>query len=184
MDAETVMRPRERVEGQWLVLAYSNNPLIRLDGCLLDRIMADDSELIFEVDNVRVGLHLTEADPRAIAEALAIHTRTGPIRSREAYDYAVRRAALAKSGSRDHTIGLQFGAERAYLSGECFYVGEFVCLIEDVVRYSEAGAALQLPNGKMQAVLAMILVVDQSRTENLETLSRRIAEFELSVQRV
>jgi len=180
-----IAQPRERVDGNWLILTYKDNPPIRLDARLLDRVVANDCELILEVDDMRFGIVMAgEEDARRVAEALAPFTRSAPITSPEAYEYAKRRLALAKSRSRDQAAALFFGEDSAYVSDECLYIGDFVCLIDDVVRYSEAAAALPLPKGKMQAVLAMILVVDRTRTENVELLSRRIAEFESSLHEV
>src|SRR5687768_10323204 len=62
----------ERVDGYWLVLEYPNNPTIRLDARVLDRIFVDDGELVVSVDEtaIRISISGGEHVAMVIAEQL------------------------------------------------------------------------------------------------------------------
>jgi hypothetical protein len=176
----TKRSPQERVESYWLVLDYTDNPTIRLDARLLDRVLVDDRDLVLEVDNTVIALRITgeEGTVYELAERLAPYTRSAPITQQEVYEDARRR--LARIAEKDERMAprLFFGSDPVRVSDEIVYIGEFACTLSDAARYSRVGAALPLPNGAMQAGFVMLVVAARKRTDDAAMLSRRITEYE------
>src|ERR1041384_307984 len=108
-DEHTTKRsPQERVESYWLVLDYIDNPPIRLDARLLDRVLVDDRDLVLEVDDTVIALRITgeEGTVYELAERLAPYTRSAPITQQDVYEDARRR--LAKIGKDEQMRPLLF----------------------------------------------------------------------------
>lgn len=176
---------KERVDGAWLALDYPENPTIRIDARLLDRILVDDDDVLLTIGETTVALTITRGvgGARDIAERLFPYTRSAPITQAEVYEDAKRRLEAANSReSYRAEPALFFGSEGVYASDEILYIGDFRCLISDVERYEALGAVIPLPNGGgMQAALAMLVVAARQRREDLTVLSRRIADYETRV---
>jgi hypothetical protein len=172
--------PKERVESCWLVLHYTNNPPIRLDARLLDRVLVDDRDLLLEVDGNVLALRITGEEGTAydLAEQLAPYARSAPITQQDVYEDARRR--LARVADKDERMApwLFFGSDPVQVSNEIVYIGEFACTIFDAERYARVGGELPLPSGKIQAGLVMLVVAARKRTDDAALLSRRIAEYE------
>jgi hypothetical protein len=180
-DEHTTRRPaQERVESYWLVLHYTNNPPIRLDTRLLDRVFADDRGLLLEVDGDLVVVQITGEQGTAyeLADRLAPYTRSAPIAHQDVYEDARRR--LARIADRDERMApwVFFGSDPVRVSDEVVYIGEFACTLSDALRYARVGAELPLPNGRLQAGLVWLIVAARKRTEDAAMLSRRITEYE------
>src|ERR1041385_7454172 len=120
MDDEhtTTRPPQERVESYWLVLHYTNNPPIRLDTRLVDRVFADDRELVLDVDGTTLSLRITGEQGTAyeLAEQLAPYTRSAPIANQDIYEDAKRQ--LAQIADRDVRMApwLFFGSDAVRVS--------------------------------------------------------------------
>src|SRR5262245_47358907 len=56
---EGSITPRESAEANWLILSNPDNPPIRLDVRILDRILLIDEHLILEVDDVAIRLQVS-----------------------------------------------------------------------------------------------------------------------------
>jgi hypothetical protein len=180
-DGHTVKRaPQERVEGYWLVLHYTNNPPIRLDARSLDRVLADDRDLLLEVGRRVIALRITGERITAyeLAEQLAPYARSAPITQQDVYEDARRR--LARIADKDERMApwLFFGSYPVRVSDEIIYIGEFACTIFDAERYARVGGELPLPNGRMQAGLVILVIAARKRTDDAALLSRRITEYE------
>ena len=180
----TKRSPQERVESYWLVLDYTDNPTIRLDARLLDRVLVDDRDLVLEVDNTVIALRITgeEGTVYELAERLAPYTRSAPMTQQDVYEDAKRR--LARIAAKDERMApwLFFGSDPVRVSDEIVYIGEFACTLSDAVRYARVGAALPLPNGAMQAGFVMLVVAARKRTDDAAMLTRRIIEYETRLQ--
>src|ERR1041385_8902520 len=149
-DEHTTKRsPQERVESYWLVLDYIDNPPIRLDARLLDRVLVDDRDLVLEVDDTVIALRITgeEGTVYELAERLAPYTRSAPITQQDVYEDARRRLARIAETDERMAPRLFFGSDPVRVSDEIVYIGEFACTLSDAARYSRVGAALPLPNG-------------------------------------
>jgi hypothetical protein len=171
----------ERVDGHWLVIAYPDNPTIRLDARLLDRVFANDTELVLAVGDVTVGAVISGGPnaARELAEKLAPYTRSATINSREVYEEAKRRLRVARGLSRDPAPPALFvGDDPVRASPNVLYIGDFKCRISDVDRYSKHALTLPLPKGRIPAALAMLYVAAKRRSEDPELLARRIQEYE------
>ena len=176
-----MMPPAERIEGYWLVLDYENNPPIRLDVRILDRIFVDDVDLVVSVDDVTIRIAISGGAElaRTLAEQLAQRTRAAPITCRDVYDDAKRRLAGATRGGTVHGSSiLLFGNDIVRASDELLYVGANAYWLSDVEHYALEGREIPLPNGRMQAALASLVVADRNRVEDPHRLSERIAEYE------
>ena len=179
-DEHTTKRPpQERVESYWLMLHYADNPPIRLDARLLDRVFVLDRDLILEVDETVVALRIASKDTiHELAEGLAAYTRSAPITQQDVYEDARRR--LATIGEKDARMApsLFYGNDPVLVSDEIVYVGEFACTLSDAKWYASLGAELPLSNGVMQAGLVMLVVAARKRTDDAAMLSRRVTEYE------
>ena len=178
-------RERERVEGCWLVLDYPDNPTIRLDARLLDRVLVADEDIVLTVDEVTVALRIADGAnaARYISERLAPYTRSAPISQPDVYEDAKRRleAAISQQNERLATTSraaLLFGDQVVSASDDILYVGDFACLISDVKSYASVSAALPLPGGAMQAALGLLIVAARQRRDDPSALAKRIAEYE------
>ena len=171
---------REWVIGSWLNLSYATNPTIRLDASVLDRVLADDQDLILTSNDFTLALPITGAVARDLAEAMAPYTRTAPIIRPEVYEVAKQRLEEIKGRGPNARPAAMFVAnEPVIVSNEIVYVGSFHCRISDVARYSSVRAAIPLPNGWLQAGLVMLVVADRYRTQEYSgALALRIAEYE------
>jgi len=182
MDEEhpVVENPPERVDGCWLVLDYPGNPTIRLDARLVDRIFVDDGHLIVNVDDVAIGVTISGGEhvARMVAEKLRPFTRTAPITLPEVYDDARRRLAAACQGGDHSSPALLFGNDVVRASNELLYVGSTAFWLSDVEDYALTARELPLPNGKLQAALARLIIADRQRVDDQLQLSKRIAEYE------
>ena len=73
-------------------------------------------------------------------------------------------------------------AEMVHVSGEYLHVGAVAFRIDEVRDYALRGANLPLPGGRLlQAVMGLLVVAAEERAragEDVEALSRRIAEYE------
>jgi hypothetical protein len=171
---------QERVDGSWLILSYPNNPCIRLDARFLDRILVDERDLILSVEELSVAVSIgAVCGASSIAEQLARYTRSAPILESEMYEYTKSRLInIDKRGHQRDAPALFFGDSPVLVGDEILYIGGFACRILDVTRYAEVGASILLPNGSMQAALAMLVVAASRRTEDLTALSEKIVEYE------
>ena len=180
----TTRLSQERIESHWLVLDYADNPVIRFDARLLDRVFVNDQDLILEVDETVVALRIigTEGSAYELAAALAPYTRSAPITQREVYEDAKRR--LAGIGEEDERLAssLFFGSDPVRVSNEIVYVGEFACTLSDTERYASVGAALPIANGALQAGLVLLVIAARKRSDDAAILSRRITEYETRLQ--
>lgn len=171
---------QERVEGGWLLLAYPDNPTIRLDGRLLDRVLVDDPYLVLSVADVTAFLRISAGSEvaRSIAEELAAHTRSAPIADRETYEIAKRRLTAACEEKLPLVPALFVGDDLVRVSADVLYVGQFACRVSDVEWYATISGELPLPNGRLQAALAMLVIAAQCRQDDQLLLRRRIADYE------
>ena len=165
----------------WLVLEYRANPSIRLNAVLLDRILADDDELVLAVnDYVIVVLVHNPSLATKLAEELSPYTRSSPITRPEAYLDARRRLDVLE-GSRESSrfAYLMFGDDEAHVRHNALCIGDTVIRNQDIARYATVGAALPVGEGFLWAPIAMLLIADHLRLpESREYLSRRLRSYE------
>jgi hypothetical protein len=130
----------ERAEKHWLVLEYPGNPVIRVDVRFLDRIFVVNDILVLAARDVAPRLEIAGgADvARQLAESLSSHVHTHVLP--DACSLPV----------------VCFGSDIVRATNANLYIGDFVCTISDAIRYAEVGASLPLPNGVMQAALALL----------------------------
>jgi len=170
---------KERAEGPWLILAYNGNPTIRLDVRKLDTLNAEGGELVITISDIKFALQISGGQRVAatLAEDLLPYTRLSPITRDDIYEDAKSR--LRNEGMKGGVEpALYFGEHLVLASDSVLYIGNFKCTIEDVERYASVGASLPLPDGRLQAGLAKIVVLDRKRGEDLTRLAERVAAFE------
>jgi hypothetical protein len=173
-------KPQERVESYWLVLHYTDNPPIRFDARLLDRVFVNDRDLVLEVDETVVALRIIGEEGTAykLAEALVPYTRSAPITRQDVYEDARQRlAGIGEKGER-LAPSLFFGSDPVRVSDEIVYVGEFACTLSDTKRYASVGAALPISDGALQAGFVLLVVAARKRADDAAILFRRITEYE------
>jgi len=137
-----------------------------------------------------VALHVADGPDAAksISEQLAPYTRDAPITRPEVYEDAKRRMRAQAEGKgeasarRELEHALLVGSDVVYLRGDYLQVGQVAFRISEVREYALRGANLPLTGGRLlQAAMGLLVVAaeDRARTgEDLEALSRRIAEYE------
>jgi hypothetical protein len=183
--ANGLPKSRIRVDGPWLVIAWPEMPIIRLDARLLDRIAAMDHDLCLQLGDLTVAIHVADGPRPAarIVELLAPFTRHAPITRAEVYEDAKRRL-MAHEAGRVHACGsAALVAEDAItVQGDYLIVGRAAFRRTDVSNYAAAGWNLPLPTGGvLQAAIGMLILRAQQRFESAEDivlLSKRIADYE------
>ena len=182
MDAEHQLANahKEWVDANWLVLAYLDNPTIRVDARMLDRILADESDIVFGFDEMTASLRIMggERVARHIADSLAPYTRSAPLLKADVYEHSKRRLAAINGLVGPKSVpAVLYNSEPVWASDKTLYIGDFaVCSLAKVDRCSVLGTELQVPNGWLQAGLAMFVVA--ARHENVEVLMQRISDYE------
>src|SRR5687767_3455676 len=169
------------VEGSWLVIDLPDNPTIRLDAKLLDRILAADDQLALTVGDLTPMLEVPDGPLAAaeIANTLAPYTRSAQIASVEVYRDAKRRLELASRGRYDNgALSLYFGKDDVFISDEVVRIGRDRFTVSEVTAYAGSESNLELSRGLLQAGLVMLVVAATKRREDIGLLSRRVAEFE------
>jgi hypothetical protein len=172
----------ERAEGHWLVLAYADNPTIRFDARRLDRVLTNDGDLVLTVADAKIVLRVSSGGHigHQIAESLAPYTRSAPITRQEAYEEAKRQLDVARGiSTAPPPPALFFGEDPVRAVDDKLYIGKDCCWIASVERYALLGAEIPLPNGRLQAALASLVIADAARQEDdLKRLSERIKDYE------
>jgi hypothetical protein len=173
----------EQAEDEWLVLSYGDNPTVRLDCTVLDRIFADGSSMVLSLEKTMVTLPIEAGPLHALnlAERLSIYTRSAPITTPRAYEQHKRRLAAATDPTSTPEPCLWFGVEAVQLRGDLLCVGDVAFRAAEVEAYGIAGALLPLPGGMLQAGLAVLAMEATFRVENAGLLAQRIAEYEARV---
>ena len=168
------------VDRSWLVLTCENTT-IRLDARFLDRVLADDSQLILSVGEARASLDIPVdvLSASQISALLVPYTRSAQITLEEVYKDAKRRLELASRNRRDNgAFALYVGSDDVFVDDRYLRVGKFKCLLVDVALYAQAEACLPLPTCELDARLAMLVVAARDRVEDLELLATRVAQYE------
>jgi hypothetical protein len=174
---------REQVDGHWLVLSYRNNPPIRLDIRMIDRVFAEDDTLILAVEDFPIGLPIIAGaeTARSIAERLAPYTRSAPITKPEAYEDAKRRLDVAR-GFRSPALPpvLLVGDDPVIVGDETLSIGASEWKLSDVIQYADRGRHLPLSDGSLQSGLAILVIADKMRQyrDDVSILSERVAAYE------
>ena len=167
------------VDGPWLVVAVANNPVVRVDARMLDRIGVVDEELILAVDDLDVTMWIADGTDAArhIVDELAPYTRRGPLATAAAYRDAKRRIGRG-GGVYEVTVD----EEPLRVTGEHVRVGRVAFRMSEVCEYAEAGANLPLPGGKLlQAAIATLVYAAYRRghpSDDVALLRRRVAVYE------
>jgi hypothetical protein len=155
----------QRVEGPWLLLAYPANPVIRLDSRFLDRVMADDDELVLSVGDVTAYLKIVAgtAAASAIANALAAHTRSNTSGGERRSDRYEQPVECPNDGNAPAAAPLYFGDDAVRATDSVVTIGSFRCRTTDVQRYALASAELPHPHGLFPAALACLVLGSNRR---------------------
>lgn len=147
-------------------------------------------DLLLVLGDLEVALHVADgpASAKHIADLLAPYTRQAPITRPEVYEDARRRLQAHSQGRSDVVLrrelegGLVVGADMVFVSGEYLRVGDIAFPLEEVRELALRGANLPLPGGRLlQAAMGLLVVAAEERARNgedLETLARRISEYE------
>jgi hypothetical protein len=147
-------------------------------------------DLLLALGDLEVALHVVDGPDAAkrIADQLAPYTREAPITRPEVYEDARRRLHAQAQGKsheaarREIERGLLVGADTVQVNGEYLQVGQVAFRIDEVREYALRGANLPLPGGRLlQAAMGLLVVAAEERAragENVEALSRRIADYE------
>ena len=146
-------------------------------------------DLLLALGDLEVALHVADGPEAAkrIADHLSGYTREAPITRPDVYEDARKRLEGQLRGSsgsarRELDRGLLVGKDTVHVSGEYLEVGAVSYRIEEVREYALRGANLPLPGGRLlQAAMGLLVVAAAeraSRGEDLEALSRRIADYE------
>lgn len=147
-------------------------------------------DLLLALGDLEVALHVVDGpDPaKRIADQLAPYTREAPITRPEVYEDARRRLQAQASGTNDASLrrelerGLVVGADVVHVAGDFLQVGTVAFRLDEVREYALRGANLPLPGGRLlQAAMGLLVVAAEERARNgedLEALSRRIADYE------
>jgi hypothetical protein len=177
VDADAVA---EQDQGEWLVLSYGDNPTVRLDCTVLDRIFADGSSLVLSLETTMATLPIKAGPLHALhlAERLSMYTRSAPITTRRSYEQHKRRLATATDPTSIPEPCLWFGLDAVEVRGELLCIGDVAFRAAQVEAYGIAGALLPHPNGLLQAALAVLALDATFRVENVKLLAQRIAEYE------
>jgi len=159
--AALTLLPRSHlgVDPPWLVVAAPGNPVIRLDVRLLDDVTLAGVELddagavpssappaiVLAAGDLEVALDVVEgaAAARQIADALRPLTRAG------------------RTGAPPVAVGLTglvVGTDEVVVRDEVMYVGRTAFAVEQVRALGEAGENLPLPEGEVQAALALLVI--------------------------
>lgn len=141
MESSSPLEPSvETSERNWLVLRYPNNPPIRLDVRILDRVFAADAALYLTVETHTVALTIVSGPTAAarIAEALAPYTRSAAITSQEGYEDGKRRLDLASRNVADNAaFALYLGSPDIFYSKGNFCLGDTgICSLDEVITLS------------------------------------------------
>jgi hypothetical protein len=168
----------EHVEGYWLVLSYPENPTIRLDCRILDRILAVDDRLLLDADGTTIGLPLSGGARGAadVAAKLTPFTRSAPLTSDEAYVEAKR--LLADNGVVP-SHRLRLGNDWVSIDDVNVVAGAWSIAIQDVMHLSQNEENIQLGPYRIQAALIVLFIAATvARVENRVVLEQRVAEYE------
>ena len=168
-----------------LWLFYPDNPSICINARFLDRVLADDAALVLTLDGSSAVLTVPQGDAVAVelARELSAFTRSAQISDEETYEYTKELLTACTTQRRYTGDFVVVDGEPVRATDEMIYVGEFACYVADAEAYAEAAACLPLPNGQLQAALAMLVVTQWRRLEDKATLSRRVAEYERAHRR-
>ena len=173
----------EWIEDSWLVLAYPQNPVIRFDSRILDRVLAEGTDLIMTVDETTGVVGLASGPERAMefANELAAYTRSAPITRDDAYEDAKRRleALRANPQAIETRPALYFGSKAIIASAEILYVGEDAFSLTDLEELAIEGRAIALDGGAIRAALPKLIVAARARSEDPARLLDRIQTYEL-----
>jgi hypothetical protein len=168
---------REHVDGHWLVLSYPRNPTIRLNACVIDRILSDESSIYMVAGEFKCALTVLSASVAAhITASLTPYTRSNPINGRESYLIARQCLEAAPMGLSKGTLFV--GDIEILVEDGILHIGEFRWHIDDVNKCLKAEGELQWPGAVLQAALAMLVVAVRYRQEDPDRLSLRIADYE------
>jgi hypothetical protein len=147
-------------------------------------------DLLLALGDLEVALHVADGPEAAkrIADQLAPYTREAPITRPEVYEDARRRLQAQSQGLRDRSVrrelerGLTVGNDVVHVTGDFLQVGSVAFRLDEVREYALRGANLPLPGGRLlQAAMGLLVVAAEERAKNgedLEALSKRIAEYE------
>jgi hypothetical protein len=124
-----VEKKRERVEGGWLILEYSNNPIIRIDGRALDAVVARGDTIDLVVNEMPVSLRVKGGADHAqsIAAQLIAVGRNSPIVSEAEYQHAQTRLRRILAGEMPEPF--VFLGEYPVLTGDAVPTEERVLLV-------------------------------------------------------
>jgi hypothetical protein len=165
-----------------LIIARQGMQRIALDAALLDDVVAVGSDLILSVDELEVALYVADGEPttQLIAERLAPYLRGAIITTPQVYDDAKRRL----QGREETDYALLVGLDAVTVHGDELHVGATVLQIPELREEALAGHTLQLPDGPLQAALALLIVAAEEREGGREdpTLAQRIADYEARLE--
>jgi hypothetical protein len=180
------MQASEIIKDGWLVLEYPSNPVIRLDGRILDRVLAEDSELILSVDDTTGIVGLMGGAVRAVelASELTPYTRSAPIRDLDGYEHAMRRLEALRASPRaiDTRPALYLGTKPITVSDEVLYFEDEAYALSDLEPYAIAGHSIPLGEGHIRAALVSLLLAARLRREDIDRLAERIKAYEARVR--
>jgi hypothetical protein len=154
------------------------------------RRRAKSRDLLLALGDLEVALHVVDGAEAAkhIADQLAPYTRQAPITRPDVYEDARRRLDAQAHGRgekvarREVEKALVVGGDVVHVSGGFLQVGQVAFRIDEVREYALRGANLPLPGGRLlQAAMGLLVVAAEDRAKNgedLEALSKRIAEYE------
>lgn len=171
-----------RAEGYWLILAYPNNPIIRIDSRGIDRVLADENHIVLAIGSTTPFVRVPDGPEAAalMATKLSRYTRSAPI-TPDIYEYSKSRLAMGAARSVERPI-VYWGGDAVHVSHDRVYVGRLKFRVSDVNEYAVAGADLPLHGGLIPGAIAILSIAAALRPEDSENLAERIAAYEDSLR--
>ena len=164
----------QSADGSWFITAHTGSAPIRFDVRCIDRIVAADNDLVFEVEELVMIYPVSEGIGHAhdLARHLGRYTRFAQIADVTEFEQAKR--ALV---SADSLGALFIGSTRVSLRGEYLVVGDLGFSIFDVCDYAARGALLPTGTTELPASLALLAAVVDQKGNRTNGLAKRLMEF-------